>query len=120
MCIRDFNKAAELFLASIATFTCYELFSYQTFIFYTCVTCVVALDRVTLKSKVRCFTSRPLSSHTLQQPNSPPLKPESCGFECEKNRSDGLYIYLYRIRKWPIKLHLRTIRPQSRGVKMFY
>lgn len=52
MCIRDFNKAAELFLASIATFTCYELFSYQTFIFYTCVTCVVALDRVTLKSKV--------------------------------------------------------------------
>jgi hypothetical protein len=23
----------------------------------------------------------------------------------------------YRIRKWPVKLHLRTIRPQSRGVK---
>jgi hypothetical protein len=23
-------------------------------------------------------------------------------------------------RKWPIKLHLRTIRPQSRGVKMLY
>jgi hypothetical protein len=27
---------------------------------------------------------------------------------------------LYRIRKWPIKRHLRTIRPQSRGVKMLY
>lgn len=30
----------------------YELFSYQTFIFYTVVTSVVALDRVTLKKKV--------------------------------------------------------------------
>jgi hypothetical protein len=27
---------------------------------------------------------------------------------------------LYRIRKWPIKCHLRTIKPQSRGVKMLY
>jgi hypothetical protein len=26
----------------------------------------------------------------------------------------------YRIRVWPVKLHLRTIRLQSRGVKMIY
>jgi hypothetical protein len=27
---------------------------------------------------------------------------------------------VYRLGKWPIKSHLRTIRPQSRGVKMLY
>lgn len=32
--VRDFAKAAELFLGSIATFTCVELMDYKTCIFY--------------------------------------------------------------------------------------
>jgi len=50
--VRDFKKAATLFLDSIATFTCYDLFDYNTFIFYCVVTALVAVDRVTLKTKV--------------------------------------------------------------------
>jgi len=52
MAVREFKKAAMLFLDSIATFTTYELFSYKTFVFYTVVTAIVTLDRVTLKTKV--------------------------------------------------------------------
>mmetsp|Transcript_3302 Transcript_3302/g.5822 ORF Transcript_3302/g.5822 Transcript_3302/m.5822 type:complete len:389 (+) Transcript_3302:63-1229(+) len=52
MAIRNFKKAAELYLDSIATFTAYELFSYNTFIFYAVLTSVVSLDRVTLHDKV--------------------------------------------------------------------
>eukprot|EP00218_Dolichomastix_sp_CCMP3274_P007920 CAMPEP_0170142468 /NCGR_PEP_ID=MMETSP0033_2-20121228/7647_1 /TAXON_ID=195969 /ORGANISM="Dolichomastix tenuilepis, Strain CCMP3274" /LENGTH=415 /DNA_ID=CAMNT_0010378797 /DNA_START=56 /DNA_END=1304 /DNA_ORIENTATION=+ len=49
---RDFSGAAKLFLESLSTFTSYELCSYSTFIFYTVITSIVALDRVTLKAKV--------------------------------------------------------------------
>ncbi|KAL9235576.1 hypothetical protein vseg_010322 [Gypsophila vaccaria] len=49
---RDFKKAASLFLDSISTFTTYELFPYDTFIFYTVLTSIITLDRVSLKQKV--------------------------------------------------------------------
>eukprot|EP00271_Cylindrocystis_brebissonii_P010652 TRINITY_DN26925_c0_g1_i1.p1 TRINITY_DN26925_c0_g1~~TRINITY_DN26925_c0_g1_i1.p1 ORF type:complete len:386 (-),score=102.10 TRINITY_DN26925_c0_g1_i1:286-1443(-) len=49
---RQFKKAADLFLDAIATFTTYELFSYNTFIFYAVLTSVISLDRVKLKEKV--------------------------------------------------------------------
>lgn len=52
MATRDIKRAADLFLDSIATFTTTELFPYETCIFYTVVTCVVALDRVALKKRV--------------------------------------------------------------------
>eukprot|EP00976_Prorocentrum_cordatum_P107035 1194574-Prorocentrum_minimum.AAC.2 len=52
MAVREFKKAAMLFLDAIATFTTYELFSYKTFVFYTVVVSIVTLDRVTLKTKV--------------------------------------------------------------------
>jgi hypothetical protein len=52
---REFKRAAELLLESLATFTCLELMPYKTYIFYTVVAAVVALDRVTLKKKVRAF-----------------------------------------------------------------
>ncbi|XP_072961292.1 26S proteasome non-ATPase regulatory subunit 6 [Typha angustifolia] len=52
MSTRNFKKAASLFLDSISTFTTYELFSYETFIFYTVLTSVISLDRVSLKQKV--------------------------------------------------------------------
>ncbi|CAK0751867.1 proteasome regulatory particle subunit [Coccomyxa viridis] len=52
MATRDLAGAAKLFLDSIATFTSSELFSYETCIFYTVLTSVPTLDRVSLKSKV--------------------------------------------------------------------
>ncbi|XP_047325801.1 26S proteasome non-ATPase regulatory subunit 6 homolog [Impatiens glandulifera] len=52
MSTRDFKKAASLFLDSISTFTTYEIFPYDTFIFYTVVTSIITLDRVSLKQKV--------------------------------------------------------------------
>ncbi|CAN6458102.1 unnamed protein product [Victoria cruziana] len=52
MSTRNFKKAASLFLDSISTFTTYELFNYDTFIFYTVLTSVISLDRVSLKQKV--------------------------------------------------------------------
>jgi len=52
MSIREFKKACTLFLETLSTFTSYELFSYDTFIFYTVLLSVFSLDRVSLKSKV--------------------------------------------------------------------
>lgn len=49
---RDFETASENFLAGIATFTCTELCSYNTFIFYTIVTSITTLERVEFKKKV--------------------------------------------------------------------
>ncbi|KAL3716765.1 hypothetical protein ACJRO7_008362 [Eucalyptus globulus] len=52
MATRNFKKAANLFLDSISTFTTYELFPYDTFVFYTVLTGIMSLDRVSLKQKV--------------------------------------------------------------------
>ncbi|KAK6920580.1 Proteasome component (PCI) domain [Dillenia turbinata] len=52
MSTRNFKRAANLFLDSISTFTTYELFPYDTFIFYTVLTSIISLDRVSLKQKV--------------------------------------------------------------------
>jgi 26S proteasome regulatory subunit N7 len=52
MATRNFKKAASLFLDSISTFTTYELFPYDTFVFYTVITSIITLDRVSLKQKV--------------------------------------------------------------------
>eukprot|EP00850_Spirogloea_muscicola_P006166 SM000029S10461 [mRNA] locus=s29:265978:268049:- [translate_table: standard] len=52
MATRNFGAAAILFLDSISTFTTYELFAYEDFVFYTVVTAVISLDRVSLKAKV--------------------------------------------------------------------
>ncbi|GMP35400.1 hypothetical protein CsSME_00007845 [Camellia sinensis var. sinensis] len=41
-----------LFLDSISTFTTYELFPYDNFKFYTVLTSIISLDRVSLKQKV--------------------------------------------------------------------
>ena len=52
MMVRDFKKAAELFVHSIATFTCAELLEYNQFIFYAVVMALVECDRKTLKKYV--------------------------------------------------------------------
>ena len=56
MSTRNFKKAASLFLDSISTFTTYELFPYDTFIFYTVLTSIITLDRVSLKQKIFRFS----------------------------------------------------------------
>lgn len=52
MAVRDFKQAADLFLDTISTFTCYELCEYKTFIGYTVISSILALPRVELRSKV--------------------------------------------------------------------
>ncbi|CAF0753671.1 unnamed protein product [Didymodactylos carnosus] len=52
MSIRDFKTAAELFLDTVATFTSYELMDYQTFVTYTVICSLVALERPKLREKV--------------------------------------------------------------------
>ncbi|GAB4822362.1 hypothetical protein N2152v2_009408 [Parachlorella kessleri] len=52
MSVRQFRRAAELLLDSIATFTASALFPYEACIFYTVALAAVALDRNTLKSEV--------------------------------------------------------------------
>ena len=49
---RNFAAASEDLLSAVATFTSTELCTYETFIFYTVVTAMVALGRVAFKTKV--------------------------------------------------------------------
>ncbi len=50
--IRDFSKAASLFLDTISTFTCYELCDYKTFVSYTVICSMISLPRVELRKSV--------------------------------------------------------------------
>jgi len=52
MSIRDFQKAAQIFLETLATFTSYELCDYRSFIRYLILMSMISLDRVTIKEKV--------------------------------------------------------------------
>lgn len=52
MSIRDFKQAATLFLDTVATFTSYELMDYQTFVTYTVICSMIALERPELREKV--------------------------------------------------------------------
>ncbi|KAL1477767.1 hypothetical protein MTO96_035492 [Rhipicephalus appendiculatus] len=50
--VRDFKKAASLFLETVSSFTCYELMDYERFVTYTVIASVVSLPRVELLDKV--------------------------------------------------------------------
>jgi len=50
--IREFSVAAKLLLDSVATFTCYALFDYNRLIFYSVLSSLISLDRVTLRDRV--------------------------------------------------------------------
>jgi len=52
MSIRDFKKAADIFLETLATFTSYEITPYNTFIEYLVLMATLTHDRVTIKEKV--------------------------------------------------------------------
>ncbi len=49
---RNFKDCGKLFIEALMTFTNYELFDYKTFVFYTCLTNIISVDRVTLKTKI--------------------------------------------------------------------
>jgi 26S proteasome regulatory subunit N7 len=49
---RKFSEAGKLFLEALMTFTNYELFPYKDFVFYTAITNIITVDRVTLKTRV--------------------------------------------------------------------
>lgn len=50
--LRDFSKAAQVFLDSVSTFSATELMSYETFIFYTVTLSVLTLNRPELNKRV--------------------------------------------------------------------
>ena len=52
MAIRDFKTAASCFFETMATFTSTELMDYRTFVKYAVFSCMVAMDRSDVKSKV--------------------------------------------------------------------
>jgi len=52
MSTREFDDSAKLLLDAVATFTCYRLTDYNTFIFYTVLLAMVSQNRVTLRDKV--------------------------------------------------------------------
>ena len=52
MLIRDFKKASELLLSSVATFTCVELLDYKEFIFYAVIMGLLISDRPTIKKEI--------------------------------------------------------------------
>lgn len=52
MSTRSFAHATELCLEAVATFTSYELMSYQQFVRYTVLCAMLSVERPTLKEKV--------------------------------------------------------------------
>ena len=52
MSVRDFTRAANLFLETVSTFTSYELMDYVQFVTYTVYVSMIALDRKELLEKV--------------------------------------------------------------------
>merc|ERR1712193_199837 len=52
MAIRDFLKAANLFLETVSTFTSYELMDYTQFVKYAVYASIISLDRGKLYDKV--------------------------------------------------------------------
>ena len=56
--VRQFKKAAELFIDALSTFTATELISYTDFVALTMISGVLTLGRVELKKKVNQFFER--------------------------------------------------------------
>ena len=52
MMIRDFKKASDLFVSSIATFTAVEVMSFKDFVFYSVVLGLLTQDRKTIKKEI--------------------------------------------------------------------
>lgn len=49
---RRFSKASTLFIQTLSTFSSYEIFNFEQYIFYTVISAMLTLDRVSLKEKI--------------------------------------------------------------------
>ena len=49
---RRFGKASALFIQTLSTFSSFEIFDFEQYIFYTVISAMLSLDRVSLKEKV--------------------------------------------------------------------
>jgi 26S proteasome regulatory subunit N7 len=49
---RRFNKSATLFIQTLSTFSSFEIFDFEQYVFYTAVSAIISLDRVSLKEKI--------------------------------------------------------------------
>lgn len=63
--IRKFREAADLFLEGLATFTSYELCTYNHFIFYAILMSAVSIDRVNLQKKVKSTALLNILNHLM-------------------------------------------------------
>jgi len=52
MLIRDFKKASDLFVNSVATFTATEVMTYKDFVFYTVVLGILSQERKVIKNEI--------------------------------------------------------------------
>ncbi len=52
MMIRDFKKASDLFVSSIATFTAVEVMSFTDFVFYAVILGLLTQDRKVIKKEI--------------------------------------------------------------------
>ena len=52
MMIRDFKKASDLFVNSIATFTAVEVMDFKDFVFYTVILALLTQDRKCIKKEI--------------------------------------------------------------------
>ncbi|KAI8023525.1 26S proteasome non-ATPase regulatory subunit 6 [Camellia lanceoleosa] len=104
MSTRNFKKANSLFLDSISTFTTYELFPYDNFIFYTVLTSIISLDRVSLKQKLMLLRSSQLlgkSRHLFGFLNSL--------YDCQYNWPDGAN-KIGPLFASPLPVYMREVR----------
>jgi len=49
---RNFVAASSLYLEALASFTAEELFDFKTIVYYSIISCILTLDRITLKEKI--------------------------------------------------------------------
>lgn len=49
---RRFRKSGTLLIATLATFSSFEIFDFEQYIFYTVISAMLSLDRVSLKEKI--------------------------------------------------------------------
>ena len=71
MAIRDFGTAANCFFETMATFTSTELMDYRTFVKYAVFSCMVAMERSDVKSKVCAHTCTCMSHPCSDSPSLP-------------------------------------------------
>ncbi|EEB11141.1 26S proteasome non-ATPase regulatory subunit, putative [Pediculus humanus corporis] len=68
--VRNFEKAAKLFIEAVPTFESYELLDFSSLVRYTVVACTIALDRNQLEAQMR----KGVMAQALNAPQEKPFK----------------------------------------------